>query len=81
MVNNHWRVLLWLKEKRRKSLKIYTTNMVEITPNMSYVVMYPAGMCTSTITDMQAFAQSILSEDTVLFKKKDTYKKPSRNIR
>ncbi len=60
-------------KERRKSLKIYTTNMVEITPNMSYVVMYPAGMCVSTIGDMQKFAQSLLSENSVLFQKKETY--------
>ncbi|MEE0264103.1 MAG: serine hydrolase domain-containing protein [Acutalibacteraceae bacterium] len=61
-------------KERRSNLKLYSPNMHEITPNMAYIIMYPAGMCTSTITDMQAFAQSILSEDTVLFKKKDTYK-------
>ncbi len=60
-------------KERRKNLKLYTTTLDEITPNMAYIIMYPAGMCTSTISDMQRFAQSLLSEDTVLFKKKDTY--------
>jgi len=60
-------------KERRKELKIYTTNVSEITPNMSYIVMYPAGMCVSTIGDMQRFAQALLSEDTVLFNNKETY--------
>ena len=60
-------------KERRKALKIYTTDVSEITPNMSYIVMYPAGMCISTIGDMQRFAQTLLSEDTVLFNNKETY--------
>lgn len=61
-----------VKEKR-KELKIYTTDVNEITPSMSYIVMYPAGMCISTIGDMQKFAASLLREDTVLFQDKETY--------
>lgn len=60
-------------KERRMKLKIYTADVSEITPNMSYIVMYPAGMCISTIGDMQKFAQSLLSENTVLFNKKETY--------
>ena len=60
-------------KERRMKLKIYTTEVDEITPNMSYIVMYPAGMCISTIGDMQKFAQSLLSEETVLFDDKATY--------
>lgn len=60
-------------KERRMQLKIYTGDVREITPNMSYIVMYPAGMCISTVGDMQKFAQSLLSEDTVLFQKKETY--------
>ena len=59
--------------ERRMELKIYTTDVNEITPNMSYIVMYPAGMCISTIGDMQKFAQSLLSENTVLFSDEETY--------
>jgi len=61
-------------KERRKQLKIYTTEVQEITPNMSYIVMYPAGMCISTIGDMQKFAQALLSDDTVLFQDKETYR-------
>lgn len=59
---------------KRQQLKIYTTEVQEITPNMSYIVMYPAGMCISTIGDMQKFAQALLSDDTVLFQDKETYR-------
>lgn len=61
-----------VKEKR-KELRIYTTEVKEITPNMSYINMYPAGMCISTIGDMQKFAQSLLDENTVLFDDPKTY--------
>lgn len=61
-----------VKEKRM-NLKIYTADVHEITPNMSYIIMYPAGMCISTIGDMQKFAQSLLSEDTILFHDAETY--------
>jgi CubicO group peptidase (beta-lactamase class C family) len=60
-------------KKRRLELKIYTTNVHEITPNMSYIIAYPAGMCISTLKDMQTFAQSLLSENTILFQSKETY--------
>jgi len=60
-------------KERRMALKIYTADVNEITPNMSYIVMYPAGMCISTIGDMQKFAQSLLSENTILFHEKETY--------
>lgn len=60
-------------KERRMELKIYETDVNEITPNMSYIVMYPAGMCISTIGDMQKFAQSLLSENTVLFHDEATY--------
>lgn len=63
---------LTIKE-RRLELKIYTADVNEILPNMSYIVMYPAGMCISTIGDMQKFAQSLLSENTILFHEKETY--------
>lgn len=62
-------------KERRMELKIYTTDVNEITPNMSYIIMYPAGMCISTIGDMQKFAQSLLSENTVLFHDEETYHK------
>lgn len=60
-------------KERRTDLKIYTTEVKEITPNLSYIIMYPAGSCVSTIGDMQKFAQSLLSEDTVLFRDKETW--------
>lgn len=60
-------------KERRMELKIYTADVNEILPNMSYIVMYPAGMCISTIGDMQKFAQSLLSENTILFHEKETY--------
>ncbi len=62
-------------KNRRMALKVYTRDVKEITPNMTYIVMYPAGACISTIEDMQKFAQSLLSEDTVLFSEKATYHK------
>lgn len=60
-------------KERRMELKIYTADVNEIIPNMSYIIMYPAGMCISTIGDMQKFAQSLLSENTILFHEKETY--------
>lgn len=60
-------------KERRMELKIYTADVNEILPNMSYIVMYPAGMCISTIGDMQKFAQSLLSENTILFHEEETY--------
>lgn len=61
-----------VKEKRME-LKIYTTDVEEITTNKYYLIAYPTGMCISTIEDMQKFAQALLSENTVLFNKKETY--------
>ncbi|MGI6608464.1 MAG: serine hydrolase domain-containing protein [Erysipelotrichaceae bacterium] len=58
--------------ERRMELKIYQ-GLKEIKPNMNYTIMYPAGSCTSTIADMQKFAQSLLSEETVLFENPETY--------
>lgn len=60
-----------VKEKRM-ALKIYQ-GLKEIEPNMNYIIMYPAGACTSTIGDMQKFAQALLSKETVLFKNPGTY--------
>ncbi len=59
-------------KERRMQLKIYQ-GLTEITPNMNYIIMYPAGACTSTIGDMQKFAQALLSKETVLFRNSETY--------
>lgn len=60
-------------EEKRMELKIYTSEVEEITPNISYIIMYPAGMCVSTLEDMQKFAQTLLDENTILFRESATY--------
>ncbi len=60
-------------QERRMALKTYQ-GLKEIVPNMNYIIMYPAGACTSTIEDMQKFAQALLSNDCILFNDSNTYK-------
>ena len=57
---------------QRKKLQCYTIDGTLIPDCFYNIPLYPAGMCTSTLSDFEAFAKSLLDENTVLFKNKDT---------
>ena len=62
----------WVKSKRLAE-KGYTTDMKLITPNLYYTAFYPCGMAMGTISDLNTFAQALLSEDKCpLFQKEET---------
>lgn len=57
-----------VKEKRRELQGYLPTG--QLFPNsFTYIIMYPVGMCTSTLTDFETFAQALLAEDSRLMKK------------
>lgn len=56
----------WVK-LQRKNLECYTT-AGELIPNCwHHIIMYPAGMCTSTLADFEAFAMALLDRESPLF--------------
>ena len=64
----------WVKEQR-KSLQCYTAGGNLIKDCFYYIPLYPAGMCTGTLSDFALFAQALLPTDgnkTVLFQNRDT---------
>lgn len=63
---------LWVKQQREK-LECYTTAGALIPECMNYIIMYPAGMCTSTLEDFSAFGQALLDRESVLFRDPATY--------
>lgn len=63
----------WVKEQRN-NLACYTTGGKLIPDCFYYITLYPAGMCTSTLSDFAAFAKALLQEDCPLFEQKDTWK-------
>lgn len=62
----------WVQEKR-KELQCYTIDGSLIPDCFYYITLYPAGMCTSTLADFEAFGKALLKEDSPLFKKSDTW--------
>lgn len=55
--------------KQRKELSCYTSEGELIEDCFYYIVMYPAGMCTSTMSDFQTFGKALLSKDERLMTK------------
>lgn len=54
---------LWVQSQKNK-LQRYTTDSVSLIPNSSYyIALYPAGMCTGTLSDFEIFAKALLSKD------------------
>ena len=62
----------WVQEQR-KELRCYTADVRPMEPDFYYISLYPAGMCTGTISDFSAFAQALLTEDCPLFDSPDTW--------
>lgn len=63
----------WVAEKRT-SLMSYDIAGNLLADAFYYVTIYPAGMCTSTLEDFEAFAKGLMAENTVLFQNRDTWK-------
>ncbi len=62
----------WVRRQREK-LECYTTAGALI-PDCQYaIVMYPAGMCTSTLGDLETFAMALLDRESPLFADPATY--------
>ncbi|MBQ8827507.1 MAG: serine hydrolase [Oscillospiraceae bacterium] len=57
---------------QRKKLQCYTADGVLMPDCFYHIPLYPAGMCTSTLADFEAFGKALLDENTPLFKNKDT---------
>jgi CubicO group peptidase (beta-lactamase class C family) len=62
----------WVREQR-KNLECYTTEGELIPDCFYYITLYPAGMCTSTLTDFSLFAKEILGGGNTLFENPDTW--------
>lgn len=61
----------WVQEKR-KELQCYTGDGTLMPDCFYYITLYPAGMCTSTLTDFEAFGKALLDAESLLFKNADT---------
>ncbi len=61
----------WVQEKR-KELQCYLPDGTLIPDCFYYITLYPAGMCTSTLSDFEKFGKALLAEDAPLFAKKET---------
>ena len=62
----------WVRQQWDK-LKCYTINLDLIEQRSKYIIMYPAGMCTSTLSDFATFGQALLNRESPLFKDPNTY--------
>ena len=62
----------WVKQQWEK-LKCYTTEAELIPERAKYIIAYPAGMCTSTIEDLEIFARALLNRESALFQNPATY--------
>lgn len=62
----------WVKQQR-KQLECYTTAGERIPDCWHHIVMYPAGMCTSTLADFETFAMALLDRESSLFADPTTY--------
>lgn len=63
----------WVQEKR-KELQCYTTDGTLLPDCFYYITLYPAGMCTSTLEDFEAFGKALFKEETPLFESADTWR-------
>ena len=62
----------WVKQQR-KNLECYTTDAERIPNCRHHIIMYPAGMCTSTLEDFETFAMALLDRESPLFADPATY--------
>ena len=60
--------------EKRRELQGYTRDGESAGDCYRYILAYPAGMCTSTLSDLTTFARAVADPDTTLFKNKETYK-------
>lgn len=64
----------WVYEKR-KELVCYSNTLLgwkSLGPQLIYVIAYPAGSVTGTISDLAIYAGSLVSDDCPLFEKEET---------
>ncbi len=61
----------WVQDKR-KELECYTIDNILIPDCFYYITLYPTGMCTSTLSDFEAFGRALISKDSLLFQKSET---------
>ncbi len=59
--------------EKRKELQCYTTEGTLIPDCFYYIVLYPAGMCTSTLDDFEKFGKALLNQSSPLFQKSETW--------
>lgn len=64
---------VWVQEKR-KALQCYTADGILLPDCFYYITLYPAGMCTSTLEDFEAFGRALLDEESPLFQQADTWR-------
>lgn len=62
----------WVMDKR-KELQCYTIEGTLIPDCFYYILLYPAGMCTSTLDDFEKFGKAILNQSSLLFQKNETW--------
>ena len=62
----------WVRQQW-ETLERYTDTGDRIDNCKHFIVMYPAGMCTSTLADFQAFAMALLDRESPLFADPGTY--------
>ena len=65
----------WVQNKRKELVSYSTYDGVNWNNNgnqLIYILLYPAGSATGTISDMARFAQSFVRDDCPLFSKKET---------
>lgn len=63
----------WVK-KQRNQMQGYTSNGQLIKNNRRSIPLYPAGMATGTLDDLQRFVDGLLQIDSGLFEKEQTYR-------
>ncbi|MBR5232444.1 MAG: beta-lactamase family protein [Clostridia bacterium] len=56
-------------QQKRGELQCYTADRTLIPGAFQYIVMYPAGMCTSTLSDFAAFGSALIRRDEALMGK------------
>lgn len=59
--------------EKRKELQCYTTEGTLIPDCFYYILLYPAGMCTSTLDDFEKFGKALLNQSSPLFQKSETW--------
>lgn len=62
----------WVQEQRQQ-LASYTADGTLMPDSFYYITLYPAGMCTSTLSDFATFAQALLDPASPLFEQARTW--------